>query len=35
MAENLNEYFSYVFTREGISSLQSKRLSSRGESQTI
>ena len=35
MAEHLNEYFSSVFTREGISSLQSNKLSSRGESQTI
>ena len=35
MAENLNEYFSSVFTREDISIYQYLRLSSKGESLTI
>ena len=36
MAENLNEYFSSVFTREDISIyFQYLRLSSKGESLTI
>ena len=35
MAENLNEYFSSVFTRDEISPLQPQSLSSRGDSHTI
>ena len=35
MAENLNEYFSSVFTREDISILPVLEISSKGESLTI
>ena len=35
MAENLNEYFSSVFTRKLLVHYQYQRLSSRGDYQTI